>query len=353
MNQAEQKTQHRLLESVATITEQRDRERLESSLLATFTEIIPSSHIILYRLIPGERGEGVMRVSENRKGVSVCSIRHNTMLHYEQHPEFRTVKESGKECVQPLPGKNTFQSVYPVMDSHGISGFLEIISGMPSEADRRIVYALLKIYSNYIDILQESETDTLTGLLNRRTFDQNLEMIISERTAPDSATPLPGKPQQARRKASAEAFHWLALMDIDHFKKVNDEYGHLYGDEVLLLMARNMRKVFRQKDKLFRFGGEEFVVVLDRTTLKSAREVLERFRKTIEKYDFPQIGRVTISIGFVCLYKAEVPSVIIGRADQALYYAKQNGRNRVCQYEELVLTGKLDGQHYSDDMQLF
>jgi len=151
----------------------------------------------------------------------------------------------------------------------------------------------------------------------------------------------------------AELPHWLAVMDIDYFKRVNDKFGHLYGDEVLLLLSRNMQRIFRQHDKLFRFGGEEFVVVLDRTSLENAKNVLERFRLAIEQYDFPQVGQVTISIGFVRLDKAEVPSSIVGRADQALYHAKQHGRNQVVFYEDLISEGDLKEEHYSDDLELF
>lgn len=353
MSQAELKSHDSLLQAVATITEQRDRERLERALISTFTEIFPLGYIALYQLLPGEQGEEVMLRCEDGKGAAASIAHHASAIPVATLPELLAVLESGKDFMQPMPDKNTFMSVYPVLGAHGIGGFLKTISVKHSESEQRVICALLKIYSNHLSILLESETDTLTGLLNRRTFDQNIGKIVAARTAPDLPVSVSGKSHRARRKGGVAEFHWLAIMDIDHFKRVNDQYGHLYGDEVLLLMARNMCKVFRQKDKLFRFGGEEFVVVLDRTSLDNAHEVLERFRNTIEKHDFPQIGRVTVSIGFVRLDKAEVPSVIIGHADQALYYAKQNGRNRVCQYEELVSTGKLSRMQYSQDMQLF
>lgn len=349
----EQKTPASLLQSVVTITEQRDRERLEQALLDTFAEIMPIKRITLYQLISGDQGDEAMIVCEGASGSTSSNSRHGTCFAVARQLEFHTVIETGHEFVQRVQENNIFQSVYPIHSSKGISGLLEIISDRHSEEDQRTIHALLKIYSNYLRILLESETDTLTGLLNRRTFDQNIGKIIAERTAPDNVAFTAGQSNQARRKGSAEAFHWLAIMDIDHFKRVNDKYGHLYGDEVLVLLARYMRQVFRRQDKLFRFGGEEFIVVLDRTSLESAREVLERFRNTIEQLEFPQIGRVTVSIGFVCLSQTEIPLVTIGHADQALFYAKQNGRNQVCQYEELVSAGKLAGQNYSEDMELF
>ena len=353
MKREELNAHDRLLQAVATITEQRDRERLENVLLSSLMEILPLGHVSLYQLLLGDNGGKVWLTCEIKQGGAVVAVYHASPVPVASNPEFATVIETGKEFVQPVPEKNMFLTVYPVLGSHGIGGFLKITSAKQTDAERRIIHALLKIYSNYLGILLESETDMLTGLLNRRTFDQNIGKIIAEKTAPDQPVAVGGKPNRARRKGAAAEHHWLAIIDIDHFKKVNDQYGHLYGDEVLILMARNMSKVFRQNDKLFRFGGEEFVVVLDRTSLVNAREVLERLRKTMECHNFPQIGRVTVSIGFVKLAKADVPSVIIGHADQALYYAKQNGRNQVCLYDELIASGKLSGTQYSEDLQLF
>ena len=102
-----------------------------------------------------------------------------------------------------------------------------------------------------------------------------------------------------KRNVQDNSTHWLAVSDIDFFKRVNDDFGHLYGDEVLLLMANIMRETFRGTDILFRFGGEEFVIVLRSTNQQGAHQALERFRITVEEYDFPQVGNVTISIGYI------------------------------------------------------
>ncbi len=348
-----QKTPDSLLRSVATITELRDRDILERTLAITLAEMMPVTRITMYRILHGSEGDAAMVVAEVDGAAAIVLSRVGMIFPLAQRAEFLAVLESATELVQPLPEKNTFQALYPVSSQHGVIGFMEMISGRSADEDKRIVLAFLRIYRNYLSLLLESETDTLTGLLNRRTFDNNIEKIVAERTVSDSEVAGTGAQSPARRKIASDACHWMAIMDIDHFKKVNDEFGHLYGDEVLLLVAQSMRLVFRQQDKLFRFGGEEFVVVLDRTSRENAREALERFRKTIEGRDFPQVGRVTISIGFVSLAKTDVPSVMVGHADHALYYAKHNGRNQVCQYEELVATGKLAKLHYSEDMQLF
>ena len=160
--------------------------------------------------------------------------------------------------------------------------------------------------------------DPLTGLLNRREF---------------------------YRLVDAPSFighgFCLLLIDIDHFKRINDSFGHLFGDEVLLRMGELMRKTFRDGDRLFRFGGEEFVVILNAPDEDLAAAGFERFRWSVESHEFPQIGKVTCSIGFTAVAPMDVPTDVVGRADEALYYAKEHGRNRVCCYEWLIADGAI------------
>jgi diguanylate cyclase (GGDEF)-like protein len=134
-------------------------------------------------------------------------------------------------------------------------------------------------------------------------------------------------------------------LDIDHFKSVNDNFGHLIGDEVLILLGHHlMRSSFRLNDQLYRFGGEEFVLLLQCSCEQEMGQVLERFRSTVENFEFPQAGRVTVSIGFTRLREDDTPDVAFGRADKSVYYAKGNGRNQVCSYDGLVLSKHLSEQ---------
>lgn len=205
----------------------------------------------------------------------------------------------------------------------------------PHELD--VLLAIFQVYQNYQSLLDYSERDALTGLLNRKTFDDHLlrfSATAAEQTH-DSEPP------------------WIAVLDIDHFKHVNDQYGHLFGDEVLILMANLLRASFGMMARIFRFGGEEFVVLLHPMTPEQAYETLEHFRATVAGYDFPQVGRVTVSIGFAGARL--LPAVeLLGQADQALYYAKGNGRNQVCQYEQLHTDGLLDRPSINhEDVELF
>jgi diguanylate cyclase (GGDEF)-like protein len=91
----------------------------------------------------------------------------------------------------------------------------------------------------------------------------------------------------------------LAIIDIDNFKSVNDNFGHLYGDEILIQLAQIIRSSFRDEDLKFRFGGEEFVILLKASSIEACKHTLERFRQNVASQDFPTVGQVTVSIGSV------------------------------------------------------
>jgi len=147
---------------------------------------------------------------------------------------------------------------------------------------------------------------------------------------------------QHENRAQDDADNYIfALLDIDFFKSINDRFGHVYGDEVLILFANTMRKTFRDDDMLFRYGGEEFAVLLSKVSLEQAESILNRFRKNIENITLPLGDCVTASSGY-CQFTNTVPlSAITERADKALYYAKEHGRNNVRNYENLIENNKI------------
>ena len=187
-----------------------------------------------------------------------------------------------------------------------------------------LIHRLLEIYGNQLLIFDEKERDQLTGLYNRQTFDEKLARVMSFYRA------------RAQHSGRVETMCWLAVLDIDHFKSVNDNFGHMIGDEVLLLFSRIMESTFRQTDMLFRYGGEEFVVILNGCCIDGAFVALERFRNNVAANVFPQVGQVTVSIGYVCLEDKVLPSTLIDQADQALYHAKENGRNQTIAYAAIA-----------------
>jgi two-component system cell cycle response regulator len=160
------------------------------------------------------------------------------------------------------------------------------------------------------EIRQLSLTDALTGTGNRRRLDQALLV-------------------EAERSARYHEPLSLTILDIDHFKHVNDTYGHETGDRILQETGTVLLQMGRQSDIATRMGGEEFVVLLPATNLEMAVVCAERFRVALETRDFGLPTRVTSSFGVACLQPGESGSSLLARADKALYTAKQTGRNRV------------------------
>jgi two-component system cell cycle response regulator len=163
-------------------------------------------------------------------------------------------------------------------------------------------------------LLQEALTDPLTQLPNRR---HGLDFLASEWAfAQSNALPMA-----------------CLLLDIDHFKRINDTYGHAAGDAVLRQLAELLKRASRAEDLVFRYGGEEFAAVLPNATARAAVQIAERIRSVVEKYSFLWEGQtipVTLSIGVASLHGAEMDSqALIQASDAALFEAKRNGRNRV------------------------
>jgi diguanylate cyclase (GGDEF)-like protein len=229
---------------------------------------------------------------------------------------------------------------YPLPGSHGADAVLGLqLDDSASEDHHLVADEMLRAYRNIIGLLDYSERDSLTGLLNRKTFDETFMRMadLIQHQADEDSLSLDGC--DGRRHWSSGDPCYLAVIDIDHFKRVNDGYGHLVGDEVLLLVARLMNETLRQQDRLYRFGGEEFVVLMCCTQDGGARAALERLRRQVAAFAFPQVGSLTISAGFTRIDADDTPEQAFGRADKAVYAAKDGGRDQVRDFDELLAEG--------------
>jgi diguanylate cyclase len=175
---------------------------------------------------------------------------------------------------------------------------------------------ITELQQNLEAVRSESLTDPLTSLANRKYFDEALAKAITE----------------ARAKGEPLS---LMMTDIDHFKKFNDSYGHLTGDQVLRLVAMSAKQNVKGQDIAARYGGEEFAVVLPNTVLRSAITVADHIRRAVmgkelmKRSTGEHLGRVTISVGVAALQPSDTMQSLIERADTCLYAAKRSGRNRV------------------------
>ncbi len=342
-----------LVDHLAELTGFRDRELLDVTLVGALRDLLrPRPQVVaIYRSV-GEAGDErwLMRARLGAGDLAASAdpswIDIDSLPRHDEHPErFEAFR---RQSIVMLPG-SPHRAWFPVATDRETLGVMEIESEAPlDERDQRMVLSILRIYRNFQGLLDYSERDTLTGLLNRKTFDESFMKTVS-RT--DAAAVDAGR--DGRRQPAPHCRHWLGVIDIDHFKRVNDNHGHLIGDEVLLLMARLMRGSFRLDDRLYRFGGEEFVVLMRCADAAAAALAFERLRGNVEKHLFPQVGRITVSIGFTELHSGDTPNGAFERADKAVYFAKGHGRNQVRHHADLVASGDLADVAKIGDVELF
>lgn len=333
--------QELLLEHIANLTEVRNRESLELCLTQTMFQLLSVEEITLHH-VTGDRLFLLVRV--NRQGHWSANDMDNDIDELTIANDRLFTECLHRRQVQvELDASRQYRYAFPVFHLGRNLGILCLISQLDLTDDHRLIAGFLRIYQNYLALIYENAHDKLTGLLNRKTFDERFLSILSNIG------------QELPERSGIRWQFWLAVLDIDHFKRINDNFGHLYGDEVLLILANIMRTSFNRSDLLFRYGGEEFVVMLKCATIDAARGELEQFREAVASYQFPQVGCVTVSCGFTQIISAVTPAMLLECADQALYYAKEHGRNQVCYYEELVASGFLEPRQDKSggDIELF
>jgi diguanylate cyclase (GGDEF)-like protein len=352
-----------VVEHLAALTAFRDRDTLDASLVGALRDLLNPDSLAIHRCV-GEAGQQrwITRARLAR-GDRIATadpvwVEIATLPALAAFPE-RLACLQVREAVV-LPGSPSLTS-FPLATDSEAAGVLQITTARPLAVEAlRLVASILRIYRNFESLLDYSERDTLTGLLNRKTFDDSFLRLSTAAAGPAEAGPTraaqaTGARHEAagQRRPQADASLWLGVIDIDHFKRVNDGYGHLIGDEVLLLLSRLMRSSFRFQDSLYRFGGEEFVVLMRCAEGAQAALAFERLRSNVEGHSFPQVGRITISAGFTQLRPHDTPATAFDRADKAVYYAKQHGRNQVRHHAELVAQGLLADESHKSDIELF
>lgn len=346
-----------ILQNLVEMTGHRDHLRLEVSVLSTLAGL---SSVVEVRALEIFQAGGQYHLrprawmDENQQWQSTetevaADPQRMPLAHF---PALNAcIQERGASALSS-PGKGCYMLWLPVWMHDNVASCLEVRQSRPFSRHRLdVLTAIFNVYQNYQSLLDYSERDALTGLLNRKTFDEQFTRHAFA-NAPASTAPTLAGDERSAPSGTAAAQQWLAVVDIDHFKQVNDRFGHLYGDEVLILVANLLRSSFRSHDRIFRFGGEEFVVLLRATSLATAHKAFNRFRETVQNHAFPQVGHITVSVGFVSA-SSHSPVEILGHADQALYFAKENGRNQVRFYDDLVASGHLQSRVSHDDVELF
>ena len=325
--------QYKMIEN---LTRQRDGNKLCAIMGDIIHKLTGAKYLKLH--LVNEGGNEISAANDNpieSSGVLSTSISE------EDLQLIQSVDYQRFDAESPYLAQNGF-TILPLYDDASMLGMIIIDKDIP-EQHKLFTKVLLRVFINQYTLINYCMKDALTGLFNRQAFDKIMKRIID------------GQEMPSRRKDDAPTGDWyFALIDIDHFKQVNDQFGHIYGDEVLLLFSRIMNQSFRGDDLLFRYGGEEFAIALRNVNNDTSNRALERLRSNVEKYDFPQVGKVTISIGYTNIKPNIMISTITDEADKALYFAKEHGRNQTHHYEHLIQSGLLSANSYdSQDVELF
>ncbi|WP_414931157.1 GGDEF domain-containing protein [Vibrio europaeus] len=316
----------KIIQSVVEITEQRNSVSLGHCLVATLAEMTPAQSIELTYFI-NNTAKTVAKVTRSSEQKEFDWI-YDSISAYSGHRD-----HLNDNATISVDEKDRYVSTHPIPVSEDSSAELTVILQDCPSSYALLIDGFAKIYRNYLAVLHDSERDKLTGLLNRKTLEERLARCFN--VMPD--TPV-------------EITAWVAIIDLDHFKQVNDRFGHMIGDEILLMFAQQMSNYFIGHEQLFRYGGEEFVVLLPQQSTEECRATLEGFRRHIESFRFPQINNLTFSCGVCGITPHEYMPTILDHADSALYYVKEHGRNQVHFFDAECLDRYDNGEN---DVELF
>lgn len=213
-------------------------------------------------------------------------------------------------------------TIIPVVDTSnnvtrifGVSRNITELKMLTEQLEDKVKERTFELSHALSEIEKISTTDKLTGLYNRHKLDQLL-----------------AKAQNQKDRYNHECT--LAIIDLDHFKEINDHYGHITGDKVLAEFSELVAEQLNKNDILGRWGGEEFLMIMPETDLQSAQQRLHTIRLTIAAHNFKYISKLTASFGVTALEQGDKAESAISRADAALYWVKNHGRNNLAASEK-------------------
>ena len=302
------------------------------SLMSSFVEYSVAG---VFFASPDDYAENILYIDTLGRNINKSVLSDVQYDFFKKMEEFKSLKDTKFEVVRILLGKELdykfsdlkSKIIIPlIFDKKLIGGICFYTRQNMDYASFRYfdimiseLLAIFKMKYQYTEKEFMSVLDGLTGLYNRRQFEIGLE-------------------QEYNRTKRHPSDFSLAILDIDFFKKVNDTYGHQYGDYVLKTVASLMKQAFRKTDLLYRYGGEELIMIMPETNIEGAIIPVQRLRRMIEEYDFDYNGvktKVTASIGLTMNYpEFNSPAELLKSADEALYKAKESGRNRVVLHEQ-------------------
>jgi len=341
-----------LTEHIIKLTDHRDRELLELTLSKALIDLLRIDRVVISRVVSEE---GVKRWMD----VASLDCRGGGKVIDPMRVDFQTLRllEDQRERLLCIETRDKVELAWAGEDGPRISclplyadsrtddeGVVEIHSGSAlNEGQLQVVNDMIHVFRNMYSLLAYSDRDALTGLLNRKSLDDSFYSAVLEEMDHGIENQLGVLETNvlpvSERRHRVPPNYWLGTLSVDNFSSVSDRSGHLIAEEVLLLVARIMNNTFRTYDRIYRFGGEQFAVLMHCPDEALVLAAFERCRANMEKFNFPQVGRITSSSGFTRITPDDSPSTALERADRAVSHAQNHGYNQVFSHDDLIRKG--------------
>ncbi len=297
---------HTIDETSDALEKEMEVSSSNESLLQEYKNAIDVSAIVSKASLDGKityANDEFCKISEYSRD-ELIGNNHRILCHPDQP------KQEFKRLWETITAKKIYKGTLKNISKSGKVYYVDATIAPILDKEGNILEYLAIRYNvtDHIQAINYAYTDNLTGIANRNKFEEVIDYEL----------------RQTKRYNFPMC---LAIVDIDHFKAFNDNFGHLIGDEVLVALAQSLKKNIRETDLFARWGGEEFVILLKNTDVERSLRVLEKFRVIIENIQHDKAGRITASFGVTEYQKGDTLDMMLQRADEALYQAKDAGRN--------------------------
>lgn len=336
------------IEHIVRLTDHRDRDLLELTLSKALLDLLPVNRIVIARVV-SEEGENrwleVARLDAKGGGrvIDPTRVDFQTLVKFEDASDRKKCLDS-RERVEIAwagpdgPRINMLPLFSQLRDAD--QGVLELHSEAALSAEHlTMVDNLRRIYRNMYSLLEFSDRDPMTGLLNRKSLDDAFYSAVLEDLDENNSATVGHPLDEEERRHRVPANYWLGSATIDNFSLITERHGRVAAEDVLSRVARILSNTFRTYDRLYRFNGEHYGVLMHCPDEALVLAAFERFRASVERTTFPQVGRVTVSCGFTTVLADDSPSSGIEKTQKAVDFAQRSGGNKACSHMGLVRRG--------------
>jgi diguanylate cyclase (GGDEF)-like protein len=336
------------IEHIVRLTDHRDRDLLELTLSKAMLDLLPVTRIVIARVVREDTERRWLEVARlDAKGggrvIDPTRVDFQSLVKLDDAPDrVRCLQARGRVDIDWAGDDGPRITLLPLFSQLRIDdeGVLELHSDAPlSDEQLQMVDSMQRIYRNMYSLLEYSDRDAMTGLLNRKSLDdafysavlEDLEFVAvksSQHTVADE-----------ERRHRVPANYWLGSANVDNFELIIEQHGKAVAEEVLSRVARLLSGTFRTYDRLYRFNEDHFGVLLHCPDEALVLGAFERFRSSVERYNFGKAGRVTVSCGFTTVLADDSPASSLHKTELAVDFAQRSGGNKACSYNGLAERG--------------